>query len=256
MSRFFSKPDSRVVLLLLVSLLCALLCTCVFAPLEISTVTNILYKDSPIPALFYYARKLFEIIHILLLFAIVAFAEYFFYNNRVKRITFPLFAALIIIIKWTFNFIATAIFEGIANPGEEIAITFIYAFLDVALLAVIYISAHFLSSKHYAHAAELEKAQRRLGIADFNERRTVYPFASLLPKKNPVTLPIFIGMSVYTASLVVSRIIYDISFGFSGEASDIVDIVFGYTSDLLTGIIGYVFCYFLLIFLFSSEERE
>ena len=256
MSRFFSKPDSRVVLLLLVSLLCALLCTCVFAPLEISTVTNILYKDSPIPALFYYARKLFEIIHILLLFAIVSFAEYFFYNDRVKRITPSLCAVLIVIIKWTFNFIATAVFEGISNPGAEIAVTVIYALLDVALLAVIYISAHFICSKHYSHAAELQKAQRRLGQSDFNERRTVYPFSSLLPKKNPVTLPVFIGMSVYTASLVVSRIIYDISFGFSGEVSDIVDIIFGYTSDLLTGIIGYAFCYFLLIFLFSSEERE
>ena len=255
MSRSYDKSVIRAFILLFAALLCVILCTFVFAPLEMATVTNILYKDSPIPALYYYLRKILETVYLFLLFSVVAFAEYFWHGNKPCRNAFIAIVGTIACFRWILNFIASAVFSGVVNFGKEILVTLAYALLDIALIAVVYVAALVFCKKHYERAESLKKAKRRLSGIEYNERAEVYPFNSFLSLKNPVLTPFLIGAAVYTAFLLISRIFYDVSFGAPSGIAEVFSIIFGYAGDILTGALCYVLCYFSAIFLFAQNDK-
>jgi hypothetical protein len=255
MSRSYDKSVIRAFIILIAATLCAVLCAFVFAPLEMSTVTNILYKDSPIPALCYYLRKFLEAVSMFLLFGLVAFSEYFWHGNKPCKNAFLALAGVVACLKWMLNFIASAVFSGVVNFTRELFVTLIYALLDIALIAVVYVAATIMCKKHYERAESMKKAKRRISGIEYNERAEVYPFISFLSLKNPIQFPALIGAAVYTAFLLISRMLYDVSFGAPSGASEVFSIIFGYAGDILTGALCYVLCYFSAIFLFAQNDK-
>ncbi len=255
MSRSYDKSVIRAFILLAIATLCIVLCTFVFAPLEMSTVTNILYKDSPLPALFYYLRKILETIYLFLLFSLVSFSEYFWHSNKSRRNAFLALAGSVACLRWILNFIASAIFSGVVNFLKELGVTIAYALLDIALISVVYIIATVLCRKHYERAETLKRAKRRLSGIEYDERAEVYPFNSFLSSTNPVLFPLLIGSALYTVFLIISRIYYDFSFGTPDGVAEVFSIIFGYTGDILTGALCYVLCYFSAIFLFAQNDK-
>ena len=255
MSRSYDKSVIRAFILLIAALICAILCAFVFAPLEMATVTNILYKDSLIPAICYYLRKILEAVSLFLLFGLVAFSEYFWYNNKPCKNAFLALAGTVACFKWILNFLASAVFSGVVNFARELFVTLIYALLDVALIAVVYVAGALLCKKHYERAESLKKAKRRLSGIEYSERAEVYPFNGFLSFKNPILFPALIGSAVYTAFLLISRIFYDVSYGAPSGTAEVFSIIFGYAGDLLTGALCYVLCYFSAIFLFAQNDK-
>jgi hypothetical protein len=256
MSNSYDKSVIRAFILLIAVTVCIILCTFVFAPLEMSTITNILYKDSPIPAIFSYLRKIFETVYIFLLFSLVAFSNYFWNSNKPCRNAFLIISYGIALFRWILNFIATAIFSGVVDFGEEIKITLIYALLDIALIAVVDVTSRIFCKKHYERAASLQKAKRRISGIEYSERAEVFPFVSFISLKNPALFPMLVGAIVYTAFLLFSRIYYDVFFGSPNDALEILSMIFGYAGDFLTGGLCYVLCYFSAIFLFANSQSE
>lgn len=256
MSRSYDKSVIRAFIILIISTLCAVLCTFVIAPLEMATITNVLYKDSPIPAIFHHLRKIFESLSLFFLFGLVAFSEYLWYNNKPRRNAFIALAGTVACLKWILNFVASAVFSGIVNFARELGVTLSYALLDIALIAVVYAVGAKLCKTHYTRAELLKKAGRRISGIEYDERAEVYPFNNFFCLFNPVLFPSFIGSAVYTVLLLISRLVYDIFWGAPTGALEVLSMIFGYAGDIVTGLLCYVICYFSAIFLFAQNDKR
>ena len=125
-----------------------------------------------------------------------------------------------------------------------------YLFLDVCYIALILIFAQLTARRYYRKRSIVSKASVLLNKAA-DEVPTVeafYPFKKIFSKKNPLQVCALSIACFLTLLNIVSDIL---SIRYAG----ILEAVFGYSTDLLSGLIFYVLSIFVFSLLFRKQEK-
>ena len=81
------------------------------------------------------------------------------------------------------------------------------------------------------------------------------PFVKLFDLKNPVQLAAFLGALIPSAVLLISRVIFDISYGAPTGIVDLLWMAVYYVSDIGSALIGFILAVLLVNRFYFSEEK-
>ena len=141
---------------------------------------------------------------------------------------------------------------------EDILDCVIYLILELILIWGIFLLIQSIASRYFKKTALLSKASA-LFDNDFTPTVTVkalYPFPKIYSKENPMQVCALISGIVLSAVKVISRIIFDISYGAPEGIQEILVMIVYYGSDIVLGILYYIGVLFLLTRLFKRKDRH
>lgn len=251
----FSSPQFPIYLL---SLIVAVLNSCLLSPIYIQIENNITFEYTPLPIILNYVILLFDVLYIALLFSSVSFSVYSVHKGFEKKSSAIIPTIAIVFLKHVLNLTASSIIDSYIDVSFDIPMTLYLIVIDLLMILVVAIVAIHYSRKHFAHAKAMAKASKYLETVEYNEIDDVFPFKGFWKFKNhPVLLPVFIGAVISTGIFIIQRLYADIVvLGAPSTFAEIIDITISYTTDILFGIIAYATSYFASAYIFLKHTEN
>ena len=251
----FSSPQFPIYLL---SLIVAVLNSCLLSPIYIQIENNITFEYTPLPIILNYVILLFDVLYIALLFSSVSFSVYSVHKGIEKKSSAIIPTIAIVFLKHVLNLTASSIIDSYIDVSFDIPMTLYLIVIDLLMILVVAIVANHYSRKHFAHAKAMAKASKYLEAVEYNEIDDVYPFKGFWKFKNhPVLLPVFIGAVISAGIFVIQRLYADIVvLGAPSTFAEIIDITISYTTDILYGIVAYATSYFASAYIFLKHTEN
>ena len=251
----FSSPQFPIYLL---SLIVAVLNSCLLSPIYIQIENNITFEYTPLPIILNYVILLFDVLYISLLFSSVSFSVYSVHKGIGKKINSIIPTIAIVFLKHVLNLTASSIIDSYIDVSFDIPMTLYLIVIDLLMILVVAIVANHYSRKHFAHAKAMVKASKYLEAVEYNEIDDVFPFKGFWKfKSHPVLLPVFIGAVISAGIFVIQRLYADIVvLGAPSTFAEIIDITISYTTDILYGIIAYATSYFASAYIFLKHTEN
>jgi len=241
----------------LLSLIVAALNACLLSPLYIQVENNISYEYTVVPIVLEYSILLFDTIYISLLFAVLTFTVYAINKGIVNKYLSLISICSVVCLKHILNLAVSSIIDGHIELSFDIPMTLYSIAIDLIILSIVALIANKKAKKHFAHAKAMTKASKYIKSIEYTEADEIYPFKGFLKiKAHPILLPVFIGAAVTSALLVAQRLYADfVVLGAPTSYFEIIDIVFSYTTDILTGLLSYTVAYFSVSYVFINYKN-
>ena len=241
--------------ILLLSLLVAILNSCVISPIYVQIESDIAFEYTILPVLFNYAVLIFDTLYISFLISALSFSVYGIYNRRVTKKSTYIYTITIVIIKHILNLTVSSIIDGYMDFSFDIPMTLCSIVIDLLILSVIALISNHICKKHFAHVNAMLKASKYLETVEYNKMEDVFPFKGFLKiKRNPVLIPAFAGAATTALIFILQRLFADfVVLGAPSTVVELADIFISYTIDVLFGLLAYTVSYFALTYIFLNN---
>lgn len=234
-----------------VPLIAAIISSCFISPVYVQTSSDILYSGSPIPDILGYTISLLDVIFASAQYAAIILS-FLFFSEKSNRRAVRLISVGAIVTYRALNQAVQSITDG-TDFSSGITVALLYAALEVVELYVCVFISAYLCQEAVKRFSLLRTASRRLGNPEFNWTYEVYPYHLAIKKSHPVQMSALLIAVVFGTLRVLSRIIYDLSLGAPESTSEILQMVAGYFSDIVCGVLIYIFillfcaCFFRML---------
>lgn len=244
---------------LAVPLAAAILSSCFVSPIYIQISNDILYADSILPDIMGYAVNLLDIIFASAQYAAVIISFLLFPAASYRR------AVRLICVGATITYrVLNQAVDSITDGSDflaELNVMLVYIVLEtLEFYAVVFVSSLFCREA-VKRFSMLRTASRRLGDLSYDWTTEILPYHGIVSKNDPVQMTAMISAAIFMFLKIVSRLIYDINYGAPDNASQIIQMIIGYTSDVIGGILIYAFvllfcAYFIKLVRKPAQQAE
>ncbi|MBE6552731.1 MAG: hypothetical protein E7666_00150 [Ruminococcaceae bacterium] len=221
----------------------AVICT----PVSIWCTSDILIAESVFPLIW---DEIMTIVNYLYYWSVFSFALYACFRFDVVHHTpFILLTGISALVRYPLNLIAGYFVNGFPVI-DDFFIEFPYVlfdiFVDLLIFALYWIAMRLI--------------KRKIPVRKYEKRSEAFakfvPFQSLFSIQNPVQCSLLVGSGALSLLKMISRIIYDVSYGAPGSLPDLLWMVFYYTVDILGFFIGCIACVLIVNRIALSEARS
>lgn len=228
----------------IVPLAAALLSACIVSPIYTQISADVTYVGSVLPDILSYIVLLLDIIFASAQYASVIIAFILFPASSSRRAV-RLICIGATVTRCMLNLLASVITDG-ADFVDGLPVTALYIALETLQLYLVVLISWLVCGEAVKRFSLLRAASRRLGSPGYNWAEQIYPYHKIFSKSNPLQKSAALASAVYSVLLIISRLIYDFSYGAPQNTSEILQMIAGYSTDILSGIFVYG-----LILLFS-----
>ena len=190
-------------------------------------------------------------------FAFIIYAAYRFLESGSFR--FVAVYAGSVLFKYIANYVVTWITDtGMSMEYliENLTYVLIYAAIELAQAALV-IWMIYRTMNHYH---EFIKGQMKIAAtlpgAEISVRTYVFPFSSLISWRNPLQKCALWSGIVISAFKIISRLIYDVNFGWPSSVVDALWMLIYYLLDLVVGLAVCLLITYLLMRFDSAEKSK
>ena len=250
--------NTRIFVLLFFLLLNSLFAL-VLAPLYSRAASDIAFGFDYLPDIL---DAVILVVHLISFFFGYAVTIYSLFRFSFKK-TVPtvIIIAAMTVYKYGMNLIAGwFIYDVIPTSSAELNLSIMSVVSNTALELLQYaviICVSYAVIKRAMPAFELQKKQHeKLGNAEFEMRECVFPFSSVISKKNPLQKSALYSAVAVSCFKIVQLLIYDFVVG--GTPSDPADVfwmIAYYAGTLILGAFGYLFMLLILMKLDESDLK-
>lgn len=231
--------------------------SCGCSPLLIIFNSDVNYSSTVLPLLFNVLSSVFGIAISSIIITLVSWTAYLFFFKRKTSVHILILTSVVVLAGSVLDIIMTGVVNGFKSLNNMDYIwSFISFLLDISVFAAAFLVSTKKSKSHFEYSAIYSKNYKKAYGIEFDERDHVWPFKKLFDSGNPVLSGIFAGSLAETAFRLISRIIYDFSFGAPTGAAEIAEIVFAYLSDILSGFVIYSISFYLSRFIPQKESDK
>lgn len=244
--------------ILLLSLIVAVLNSCVLSPVYVQIESNIAFEYTILPIILNYAVLTFDTIYISLLVAALAYSVYGIHSRTEGKRETYVYIIGIVVLKHVVNLTVSSVIDGYIDVSFDIPMTIYTIIIDLLLLAIVALVANHVCKLHFAHVRTMLKASRHLEAVEYNEMENVYPFKGFFRiKHNPLLVPALTGAIITSFLLIIQRLFADfVVLGAPSNFIEIIDIFLSYIGDVLFGLMSYTVSYFSLSYVMLKMTND
>ena len=136
---------------------------------------------------------------------------------------------------------------------ENLLYIFLYTLIELAQAAIILLVILRAMKSYHTFIAKQQRIAQALPDAKITLRTYAFPFSKLISLKNPLQKCAFWAGTTVTIFRIVSRLIYDISFGLPTSLVDALWIVVYYLLDFF---VGFAVCLLITFLLISMDQKD
>jgi len=219
--------------------------------------SNIILFQSILPDMIDIVRELTEILVWALAIALISYAVFFrLPKNITLRLCFLL--VVLLLLHRIFELSVILIVHGVLDLSNDILGNLFYFVGDLLLVLITYFLTVSTAKNYYRKRTLKTKAKSLFGndtalelsLDDF------YPFKKIFEKSNPLQLCLGKIAILFSAIKILSRLIFDLGIGAPKDLGEFLIMVAYYLSDLIFGIVFYVFAILIFHRIFAKLEKE
>ena len=218
---------------------------------------NIVLFQSALPEILDVFRELIEFLAWALALVLISYASLFCGSNKTAvRLLFLLSGLLL--VRRIFDLCAILLINHRISMHEDLFYNLFYWIFDLVLVLISWL---LISStiKAYLRRRTVTGKARALFGADTKfiiSTEEVYPFGKCFSKTNPLQACFLKNAILFSASKILSRLIFDLDYGAPEGLGDLLLMFFYYLSDLIFGLIFYLFCILIFrIVIFKTQKK-
>lgn len=244
--------------IILLSLIVAVLNSCVLSPIYVQIESNIAYQYTLMPIILNYAVLTFDTIYISLLVAALAYSVYGIHTGSENKKETSIYTVGIVVLKHVVNLTVSSVIDGYIDVSFDIPMTVYSIIIDLLLLAIVALVANHVCKKHFARVKTMLKASKYLEAVEYDEMENVYPFKGFFRiKSNPLLVPAITGAAITAFLLIIQRLFADfVVLGAPSNLIEIIDIFLSYIGDVIFGLISYTVSYFSLSYILLKRFSD
>lgn len=239
---------------ILVPLAAAIVSTCILSPIYTQVAADILYSNTILPDVLGLTISLFDVIFAAAQYTAIALSVILFRNAAYRRAVL-LISFGEIAIERALNLVVSMVTNN-SGTSSGLNITLVYFALEAFQLCICVLIARFVCSEATKKYVMLRVAARRLGEPEFNWISEIYPYSAPHRVKNPIIRCGWILGVIFAALKVLSRFIYDLSYGAPSGWNEIAQMIAGYLSDILCGALIFLFVILFAACFFKWLTKE
>ena len=218
---------------------------------------NIVLYQSALPEIIDIFRDLFEILAWAIAFSMLTYAILY---RLTKKTRLNLFALLggILLLRRIFDLAVTLIMYRTISIYDDVIYNLIYWITDLLIVLFAWILTSSTANAYYRRRASKSKSK-----ALFQDNAKIdastkdfYPFQKIFTKENPLQLCLLKIALLFSASKLLSRLIFDLGYGAPADIAEFFVMLLYYLSDLLCGVIFYTFCILIFQFIFNKIQQK
>ena len=192
----------------IVPLAAALLSACIVSPIYTQISADVTYVGSVLPDILSYIVLLLDII-----FASAPYASVIIvFPASSSRRAVRLICIGATVTRCMLNLLASVITDG-ADFVDGLPVTALYIALETLQLYLVVLISWLVCGEAVKRSSLLRAASRRLGSPEYNWAEQIYPYHKIFSKSNPLQKSAALASAVYSVLLIISRLIYDFSYG-------------------------------------------
>lgn len=233
---------------LIMALSCAVifsLITFVLNPIYVSVASDIITSVTIIPSLVELLIDSLDILAFVIAYSLII------YSAATKNASYAIKLCGIYILGCLLRRMATLLMSIGSISQNDILSVVVYFMLEGIQAVIVTAIATSAAKKFHFTAAQMEKAARQLG--DFSNYKDL-EFTRVYSRSNPLQSSALKAGIMLSAVKIISRIIYDISYGAPDGASEILTMVIYYFSDILICVIFYTLCWLIFSRLYKTDS--
>ena len=217
---------------------------------------NIILFQSILPDLIDIFRELTEILVWSLAIALLSYAVFFRFPKRFLLHLCSLLSLLLILHR-IFELSVILIVQGRLDFSDDILGNLFYLVGDLLLVLIAYLLTSSTAKAYYRKRAVKTKAKSLFAndtTLDIKQEE-FYPFKKIFDKTNPLQLCLLKIAILFSATKILSRLLFDIGYGAPKGFGEFLIMLAYYLSDLLLGIVFYVFAILIFHRLFAKIDQ-
>jgi hypothetical protein len=138
----------------------------------------------------------------------------------------------------------------------QLLMTFITIVLELLQYAIIYVIAMLFTRRFNRYIAVMRQGASRLRGVQIDRRKFAFPFRKIPLKNDPIRITSLVAAALVSVVRVVNRMIYDFSYGAPTDTIDLLWMIWGYTLDILIGVLGYWVMLYIIIRLSKNSQKK
>lgn len=218
--------------------------------------TNIAFMYTILPGLLNILNSIIQWSIFAIAYAIIIFIMYAEGPSAGKR--FILAYGGSVIYKYLFNFLISWLTDRVALSDifwQNLGYIGIYILIELTQLTIVILFVRAIMAAHHRFL----KGQRHLAEdvlhTELDERAYTFPFKKLLTRRNVLQKSaLYTGLTL-SVFKIVSRIIYDISYGAPDSLTQVFWMIFYYIADIVVGLITTLFITYLFMMMDNFQQK-
>lgn len=210
--------------------------SCILSPIYTQVAADVIYLNSPLPDILNYIIVICDAVMSAAQYTAVICSVLLLPPSSHRGAVHFIVVGTIVTSK-VLNISVSAIIDGSIGSGDIWA-SAIYSALEITQYCCCALIAHSICRTAVKRYTLLRTASRRLGDNEFSLRRQLH-FEHIYSNSNPIQSSGLILSIIFAALRMISRIIYDIGYGMPTSFSELLQMLLGYSSDILNGVIVY-----------------
>lgn len=203
--------------------------------------SDVTTADTVLPILLDYLSKIAEWCLYITAYAIIFYELYTEGVAPARKFIFVYAGS--VFFKYLLNYLVTWITDaGMSSEYLADNLTYIGIYIGIEWLQLLFIMLMAVSSAKAYH--KFLAGQRKLAATlpnyTLEERNYTFPFKKLFSTENVLQKNALWAGFVLTVFRVVSRMIYDITYGAPSDAADLMWMIFYYTVDIVVGMVSII----------------
>ncbi len=189
----------------------------------------------------------------------IAFAVFIYTAYRIPRCGLWKFFVIYsgsVLFKYIGNYFVTWITDtgmSVDYLLHNLTYILIYTAMELAQAALVFLIVLKTMKAYHAFVERQTRIAASLPGAEVTVRTYAYPFSKLISLKNPLQKNAFWSGGIVALFKVISRAIYDISYGMPTSITDAFWMIIYYLWDLF---IGFAVCLLITYLLMTLDQRE
>ncbi|MBQ2999625.1 MAG: hypothetical protein IJD64_04110 [Clostridia bacterium] len=218
---------------------------------------NIILFQSILPDLIDIVRELTEILVWALAISLLSYAVFFRFPKS-DLLALSSLLCFLLILHRIFELSVILIVQGKLDLFDDILGNLFYLVGDLLLVLIAYLLTSSTARAYYRNRAVKAKA-KSLFANDTTldvKQEDFYPFKKIFDKVNPLQLCLLKIAILFSATKILSRLLFDIGYGAPKDFVEFLIMFAYYLSDLLLGIVFYVFAILIFHRLFAKINKK
>ena len=240
-----------VLMMLLFCTLPIIINTVGIVPLYTTVSSNVAFEASALLTMLKYVQEFLDLTAYSVSFALIIFLALVISKKR--ALLASLLFAISVILRIPLRFVMNIVLFGTLGTLSEITIeaaslALVFA-IEMIQLLIVYIFAT-TDANRYLYHIELNRPNKSKKRKTF-EKKSVLPFEKIINWYNPLQRTAIKTSILITVIKVAMRIFNDIDYGAPKSFGEVAEMILGYSTDVLFGIVAYVISLLVFNFLFD-----
>ena len=217
---------------------------------------NIVFFQSALPELIDMLRDIVEIFIWAIACSMLSYAILFRVTNHAPLRLSLLFGGLLLLHR-VFDLAVTLIIYGSISLYEDVFYNLFYWIFDLLMIVLVWLFVSSTAKKYYRHRSRTIKTKTLFCATEAATPVTedLYPFKKIFQKTNPLQVALCKASILFSASKLLSRLVFDLGYGAPEDFTEYFIMFIYYLSDLLSGIIFYVFAMLIFRVVFTKLQK-